>query len=246
MRVSSVLFPKLMATVALAFGALSPAYAGSVNQGPDPDWLLNLSGSPILDHQVQYTATLTASAAFTDLVFEFRQDGDFLAFSNVSAIDTTANSANLLLNGNFAFGTIGTTSVDSWAYSNPGRVSYGGALSSGCGYLKSNCWYDGAAQGYDSLSQTFATVKDHVYEVNFWLDGGSSGLNYSAVSTNGTGGISGNGANVALFARAALPDLQPPPTAPVPEASTWAMMGVGFAGLGWMGFLRSRKARASA
>jgi hypothetical protein len=243
MRFSLGLFLKAISGAALSLGAFVPAYAGPVNLGPDSGWLLNLSGSPILAGAVQYTTTFTATAAFTDLSFEFRQDGAFLSFSNVSAIDK-AGGGNLLLNGDFASGLLGTSSVDSWTYSNPEGVSYGGVLLSGCGYLSSNCWYDGAVQGYDSLSQTIETVVGHSYTVSFWLNGGSPGLNYSALSTNGqTRDISGNGADLVLYARAAVPVVAPPP---VPEASTWAMMGAGFAGLGLLAHLRSRKVRASA
>ena len=39
--------------------------------------------------------------------------------------------------------------------------------------------------------------------------------------------------------------ITPPPT-PVPEASTWAMMFVGFAGLGFLGYRQTAKARAAA
>ena len=255
MRCSMGLFLKLISGLSLSLAAFVPAYAGPENQGPGAsDWILNLAGSPILNHATQYTASFTAAAEYTDLSFDFRQDGDFLSFSSVSAIDTTAaksgrtgTSENALLNGDFALGAIGTNSVDSWTYDNFGKVRYGGALFSGCGNLGANCWYDGAVQGYDSLSQTFSTVKGHVYEVSFWLNAGAtSSRDFSNFSTNGLDGISGNGVNVAVFARAGIPVLAPPPAPSVPEASTWAMIAAGFAGLGLLGFLRSRKAHASA
>jgi hypothetical protein len=70
---------------------------------------------------------------------------------------------------------------------------------------------------------------------------------FSSVSFNGTDavftGTSSGGGFSALGGRSVVFDVS---LSTVPEASTWAMMLVGFAGLGFAGFRASRKAASIA
>ena len=80
----------------------------------------------------------------------------------------------------------------------------------------------GVAGLYDTYSQTFATTPGVTYKYAFEFtnpgDNEPSGL---LVTTTGSAGV-------------------------VPEPSTWAMMLIGFAGLGWAGYRTRRKASAAA
>jgi PEP-CTERM motif len=72
---------------------------------------------------------------------------------------------------------------------------------------------------YDTYSQTFATTPGATYEYAFEFSnpGGPSGL---LVTTTGSAWV-------------------------IPEPSTWAMMLLGFAGLGYAGYRRARERRAA-
>ena len=130
----------------------------------------------------------TAALANTAITFAFRQDPAFLSFSNAALIDLTTSSGNLLVDGDFSGGTIGTSTATGWTYANIYGATYGGVVESGCGLASTNCWYDGAVQAYDAISQTVATNPGDVYQISFNLNGGGFGNNpgfYSDLSTNG-------------------------------------------------------------
>jgi hypothetical protein len=238
-RVLSIVLMGLLVVV----GASTQSRAQPFNQPPPGGAILDLNGLPITNDQQSYSVDFVAGVANTAITFAFRQDPSFESFSNASLVDVTTSSGNLLLNGNFALGTIGTSSVTDWTYANIYGATFGGVLQSGCGVGGSNCWYDGAVQAYDAISQTVATTIGDTYAISFNLNGGSSQTGfYSALSTNGditdTGG---NGIDVLAYAQAGLP---PPGT--IPEPSTWAMMFIGFAGLGVLGYRRARAAPSAA
>jgi PEP-CTERM motif len=220
-------------------GASSQSSAQPFNEPPPAGAILDLNGQPITNDQQSYSVEFVASVADTAITFAFRQDPAYLSFSNASLVDLTNPSGNLLLNGDFALGTLGTSDVTDWTYANVYGAAASGVLEAGCGVGGSNYWYDGAVQAYDAISQTVATNIGDTYEISFNLNGGGSqdGV-YSRLSTNGdTTDPGGNGIDVLAYAQAGLP---PPGT--VPEPSTWAMMLVGFAGLCFVGYRRARPA----
>lgn len=223
--------------VVLAGGA-STAFANPSNIGPPPGWIYTLDGQTITNTQQSYTVDFAAGVANTAITFAFRQDPSFSSLSNVMLVDLTNPSGNLILNGDFALGTIGTSLVDDWTYANIYGATFGGVLQAGCGFGGSNCWYDGAVQAYDAISQTVATTIGDTYEISFNFNGGSpDGGIYSALSTNGdVTDTGGNGINLTVYAQAGLP-----PIPGTPEASTWLMMLGGFAGLAFMGVRRARR-----
>jgi hypothetical protein len=180
-----------------------------------------------------------ADLANTDITFAFRQDPSFLDFSNVQLVDLTNPAGNIILNGDFALGVVGTNVVTDWTFTNVFGAGFAGVLESGCGVGGSNCWSDGADQAYDSIDQVVVTHIGDTYQLSFNLDGGSfiSPAVYQDLSTNGDVSF-GNGIDVLAYAQAGLPS-----PGGIPEASTWAMMLLGFAGLGFVGY---RKARTSA
>jgi len=190
------------------------------NNPPPSGAILDLGGTPIPgggnDTYQQYTVNFTANIANTAITFAFREDPAFISFANASVVDLTAdNGTNLLVNGDFSLGTVGSTPVD-WTYSNQYGASSGGIVESGSGscYTYSSCWYDGAVQAYDAISQTIPTIVGHNYQISFFVadnslcstDGGGPTCNFSDLSTNGDNSDpGGNGINVTVYAQAGLP-----------------------------------------
>ena len=233
----------LVATLsALAIGGgISGANAGPSNLPPPAGALLDLNGQAITNIQQSYSVNFVAGVANTAITFAFRQDPAFSSFSNASVVDVTTSSGNLLVNGDFALGTVGTPNVTGWLYANIYGASFGGVLATNCGVGGSNCWYDGAVQAYDAISQTISTTIGDTYQISFNLNGGGSQTGiYSSLSTNGNiTGTGGNGIDVLAYAQAGLP-----PAGGVPEPSTWALMLLGFAGLGFASYRRARAVAA--
>jgi PEP-CTERM motif len=228
----------------VAVGFASQAQANPMNLPPPSGWILDLAGTPITNVQQSYSVGFVASLASTDITFAFRQDPSFESFSNVSLVDTTTSSGNLILNGDFALGIIGTSTVTDWTYANVYGATFGGVLRAGCGVSGSNCWYDGAVQAYDAIDQFVATTPGDSYLLSFNLNGGGSNTpsgNYQQLSTNGdVTDTGGDGIDVLAYAQSGLP---PPGT---PEPSTWAMMLLGFAGLGFAGYRKTKLSRVVA
>lgn len=210
----------------------------SANTLPPTGAILDLSGTPIPgggdDTYQPYSVDFVADNPTTAITFAFREDPSFLSFADVSVTDLTHPSGNLLLNGDFSGGTYtsngnGNTPVD-WVYANVYGASFGGTVESNsvdC-YAMSNCWYDGAVQAYDAISQTVPTTIGDKYQVAFDLadnshcrnNGGGSSCNFSDLSTDGNTTTSGgNGINLTVYAEAGLPP------AAVPEPSSALVLG---------------------
>lgn len=226
------------AIVAAASLVVPSIASATANNDPPPSGaILDLNGMPITNVQQQYTVDFTAALANTAITFAFRQDPAFESFSNVSVVDLTTSSGNLLLNGDFASATLGTSTAADWTYANIYGATFGGVVDSGCGLGGSNCWYDGAVQAYDAISQTIATNVGDLYEISFNLNGGGcddAACLYSDLSTNGdVTDVGGNGIDVLAYAQAGLP-------APgnTPEPGTLVLFGSGM--LGMAGVLRRK------
>jgi uncharacterized repeat protein (TIGR01451 family) len=198
------------------------------NNGPPAGAILDLNGQAIPTAYQQYTVQFQAAIDHTAITFAFRNDPSFTSFTNASVTDVTNPNSpgpNLLLNGDFSLGTVGSTPVD-WTYANIYGATFGGVVQSGCGMPgelgAGNCWYDGAVQAYDAISQTIATTVGDTYLISFYVTAGG-GSTFSDVSTNGnTTGTGGNGIDVTVYAQAGLP---PPP--PAGETLTLTELGQG-------------------
>jgi len=223
----------LVLAVSVAFLTVSSALAqpktgpinDPTNEPPPAGAILDLNGTPITNIDQEYTVDFVAALTSTAITFAFRQDPSFSSFSDASVADLTTPSGNLLLNGDFASGTVGTSTVTDWTYANIYGASFGGVLETGCGNGGSNCWYDGAVQAYDAISQTIATTVGDTYQISFYFNGGGffpSSPNYSDISTNGdVSDTGGNGIDVLAYAQAGLPA----PGIPEPS-SVWLLLGV--------------------
>jgi len=228
----------LLAAVAASALLATEALASPVNEPPPAGAFLNLavpnsdgSGNTITvphSYYQSYTADFTANVPNTNLTFAFREDPAFLSLSNVSLINLTTSSGNLLLNGNFALGTIGASAPTDWTYLNQYGAAAGGRLQAGCGHGGGNCYYDGAVQAYDAITQVVATTSGDTYQVSFWLTDNSSLTNFSALSTNGnTTGTGGNGIDLLAYAGVGAP-----PPGNIPEPASLTLLAAALAGFG--------------
>jgi len=164
-----------VAATALLLGA-APALAQAVNEPPPSGAILDLGGgetgtpAQTINHgvPVEESVTFTAALTSTDITIAFREDPAFISFSNVSLVNNTTSSGNLLVNGNFAGGTY-TSSGNAaapvgWTYANVYGAYAGGQVEncanfSGTAY----CWYDGAVQAYDAIDQVVSTTVGDSY-----------------------------------------------------------------------------------
>jgi hypothetical protein len=193
------------------------------NNLPPAGAILDLAGTPIpgggnSTYQM-YTTSFTATSTSTAITFAFREDPAFISFSNPSVIDQANAGVNLLVDADFSGGTFTSSGNSStpvgWTYANVYGATFGGVLQAGCGVTGGFCWYDGAVQAYDALTQTIATTIGHQYKISFWIadnsecttqNGPISPCNFSQLSTNGdTTDVGGNGIDVLAYTGAALP-----------------------------------------
>lgn len=233
MRLSSILASAALATMMVAGQALA---APSNVDEPSGPVVLDLNGTAIPHTYTHYTVDFTTAAGSTstDLGFAFREDPAFLYLDNVTL--TTGGGSNLVLNGDFELGVVGGTPVD-WTYQNPNDATFAGFVRAGVGVGSSNAWYDGSVQAYDTIFQNIATTENTLYTIGFDLRDDGNLSTFSRLSTNGNvTGTGGNGANVVVYAGVGAPVLQ----GGVPEPAAWALMLMGFGGIGAM--IRRRKA----
>ncbi len=187
------------------------------NQPPPSGAILDLNGTPIPGHGngttfQQYTVNFVAALANTAITFAFREDPAFESFEEASVKEQTVPGPNLLVNGDFSGGTYTSSGNSSapvgWTYANVYGASAGGVVRTGCGGPQPSgyCWYDGAVQAYDAISQTIATTVGHTYQISYYLADNGGGATFSRVSTNGdVSDTGGNGIDVLAYALAGLP-----------------------------------------
>lgn len=209
----------------------SPSMASPVNQPPPTgNIILDLAGTPITGTWTQYTASFVATQGMTNLSFTMREDPAFINLDDISLIDSTTSSGNLVTNGGFEGGVDGSNEPNNWSYLNSFGASFGGVVGcGGGGHGGSSCYYhDGAVQAYDGITQAISTNIGDTYSLTFFAeDTQSDGTNYQQISTNGdVTGTGGNGRDLIVYAGAV------PVRTDVPEPMTLTLMGAGLAGLG--------------
>lgn len=202
------------------------------NEGPPTGAILDLNGTPIPGGgngtYQQYTVSFNASLTSTAITFAFRDDPAYISFASASVTDNATPSLNLLFNGDFSKGVYtdngNSSTPDGWTYANMYGASFGGVVEAGspCPGGPSDCWYDGATQAYDAISQTIPTTPGHTYTISFSVAENSdciifpneteiqnSPCNFSDISTDGDGSdTGGNGIDVTVYAEAGLPPAQ--------------------------------------
>jgi hypothetical protein len=175
---------------------------------------------------------------------------------------TSANAAiNLITNGSFETGdftgwTTGATSFPQYIVTSPVEDGLYAAQIAGYSY------------GADTLSQVVATAAGQTYELSFWryqvLAGPTISLDVTWDGTtvfselnpivqayqNFTASVVGTGSDTLVFTAVNDPAYtyldNVSLTAAVPEPATWAMMLLGFVGLGVAGYRGSRNSGALA
>ncbi len=226
------------AAAAAAILASGQAFAASNNPPPIGTVIHNFDGEAITHPLTQYFFDFTATSTATDLSFAFREDPSFIHLDNV-VVTLDGGSTNLVANGDFEGGSSGPNTPTDWTYLNTFGATFAGVVSANCGVGGSNCYNDGAVQAYDAITQQLATVNGSLYHLSFFFGDTSEATNFSALSTNGQPGTSGNGINMVVYGGDAIPVRDNG----VPEPAAWALMLLGFGGIG--ATLRSRRRQAT-
>jgi hypothetical protein len=233
----------LAVAAAATFGCVNLAAAAGNNNAPPAGAILDLAGQAVPHGApVTYTVDFTAALADTSLSLAFREDPAFFSVTDITLTDLTHPGGNLVLNGDFSLGPLGSNTPVDWTYQNTFGAEASGVVSDSCGGgISGNCWFDGSVQAYDEISQTIGTTVGDVYEVSFAATDDGPLNTYSALSTNGdTTDTGGNGVDILVYAQAEPPSLN------TPEPSTWAMMMLGFAGMGFVAYRKAKRTALSA
>ena len=158
-------FPcKFILFLAVALGITTGTYAQNLAPPPSGLLILDLAGTPIISDYTHYSASFVATTANSSVTFVFRHDPGYFGFDDVSVVDITTPSGNLLQNPNFSEGapTVSGGGVPGWTYfEQTGLVDVGlpvlgfEAASGTDGLSAYNggdyFWDDGATGGYDGI-----------------------------------------------------------------------------------------------
>ena len=221
----------LLAGAALNAGSAS---ATAMNNPPPAGAILDLNGQ-VVNHGAATTESVSfvGGVASTNVTFAFRDDPTFISFSNVSLVDNTDHSGNLILNGNFASGS-GENPTD-WAFVNEYGAEASGVVGTNCAGGLATCWVDGSVQAYDAITQVVSTNIGDSYTLSFAYSENGPLTNFSDLSTNGdVTDTGGNGLDILAYAQAGTPS----PTAVTPEPSSMLLVGTGLLSIG--GVFRKR------
>lgn len=142
-----------------------------------------MSGS----HQLG-TASFVAEQADTNIAFAIREDPAYIRLADMSLVDLTTSSGNLLTNGNFNGGTYirssGLSEPDGWSYLNVYNASASGTVEDNCGFIAGDtCYTDGSVGSYDAINQVVATTAGDTYQVSFYYLDASANSVYSPGAT---------------------------------------------------------------
>ncbi len=118
----------------------------------------------------QFAYNYTAISTNPLLVFAFANGGsDYSYLDDVSVVDNSAPSIQLLNNPSFESSTTNLTGWTSWCSStgNCGVGNTGQVTNSTC--HTGNCYMDHCHNNYDFLAQSFLATMGDTYTISFWL-----------------------------------------------------------------------------
>ena len=235
----------LACVFAVRFAAASP-----MNLLPPLNPILDLAGTSIPSVYTQYSVSFIAGNPNVALTFAMRNDPGYFGLDDISMVDITTSSGNLVVNSSLESG------ISPWSDTNIYGAAFAGSVAGAdCGapavFLGSSVgphsglaeWCDGSTQAYDAISQNIATTVGDTYTISFWLTSGDITGTYPApalfqqLSTNGdVTDQRGNGIDLLVYAQAQLP----PPSA-TPEPASAILMGAGLLGVALMRRKASRQ-----
>lgn len=211
---------------AIGFTAIA-GLAHADNPPPAGTVIYQLTGQTISSDYQLGQATFVAGSAGTNLAFAIREDPAYIELSDVSMVDVTTSSANLVTNGDFSGGVYTPPGAglqpDGWAYLNIYNAGASGRVEQGCGLTGNACYIDGSVGSYDAINQVIATTIGDTYQVSFY---------YTDTDGSGVYAPIGEGRDMFVYAGDAAPRA-------APEPATLAVLVSSLAGLG---FFRRRKA----
>jgi len=117
------------------------------------------------------------------LVFAFSiGSADYIYLDDVSVVDNSAPSIQLLNNPSFENSTLNLTGWTAWCATAancgtgfPGQVMTNSSCHTG------NCYIDHCHNSYDFLAQSFLATMGHTYAISFWLQqSGASNIRFNA------------------------------------------------------------------
>ncbi len=238
---------RLLAAALLGGTALvsAPARAQVNDLPPTGAVVLDLAGQPLPTSYTRYSTSFVANQARTVLTFVFRHDPGFFAFDDVTMVDQSSPSVNLVRNPGFESTSAGYDPAG-WSGFVQSGITYQGVVATSLADLGpnsgANFWADGATGGYDGLDQTLATIVGHTYDVGFFLSQeesphfvGRTPTSFSPAAfqptcTNGNSASAVathcNGVDVLVYAGDSVPSTS------VPEPAGTALVGLALTSLG--------------
>jgi len=260
MKMRNSLLPVAVGCIVFGLLGAQPAWATADNNSPPSGAILDLGGgetgtpAQTINHDpnssVSESVNFTAALTNTDITLAFREDPAFVFISDVSLIDNTTSSGNLLVNGDFSGGTYTSAGNSAtpigWTYANAYGATFGGVVATGCYGGAAYCWEDGAVQAYDAIDQVVATNPGDVYTLSFLYSDDSNVLTtFSDLSTNGdSSDTGGNGVDILAYAQAGLPQACAPGVVcsnNVPEPGSPALIFIALMALTYVHY-RTKKA----
>ena len=134
-----------------------------------------------------YSFNYTATRSSHTLSFTVHGGGasETTYLDNVSVVDRSVPSTEVLHNPSFENSTSIPTSWSSWCSSSCTKSGDGYEIvNSGCEPSSgSYCIRNHCKDGYDFLGQSFSTIIGHVYKISFWVfkDGGNAGIFFANI-----------------------------------------------------------------
>lgn len=136
--------------------------------GPKPTSLFSSSGNGN-STWIQLTNTYVANKTNPILIFGFNVNGSmYTRLDDVSVVDTTNPSVQLLANPGFESSPFNATGWTNWCASVCNNGTAGYLVSSGC--RNSTCYMNKCTGGTEYIGQGFPAIIGRTYNISFWFE----------------------------------------------------------------------------